>query len=64
MESAQILNGFQSSLVHQFLEFQRDCIAKMRIVREVYSENFFDAEYLGNISIDRSYGGSFLSKNA
>ena len=64
MESAQILNGFQSSLVHQFLEFPRDCIAKMRIVREVFSENFLDAEYLRNIIIDGSYGGSFLLKHA
>ena len=64
MESAQILNGFQSSLVHQFLEFPRDCIVKVMIVREIYSENFFDAEYLRNISIDGSYGGSFLSKHA
>ena len=64
MESAQILNGFQSSLVHQFLEFPLDCIAKMRIVRKVFSENFFDAEYFRNISIDGSYGGSFLSKHA
>ena len=64
MESAQILNGFQSYFVNQFLKFHFNCIAKMMIVRDVLSEDFFDAEYLRNIRIDGSYGGSFLSKHA